>query len=257
MPITSSDLKVRLSVPTASSGNADSQADPNASLGKYISTTDIVDDTINNLFDDISGDENAAETVDYRCIFLFNNHASLTWQAPVVWLSGRRSTADGSTDVITASGHGFADGDGVRVEAELITDSLPSGLDNSTTYFVRDSDANTFALASTVGGGALDIGDSSGFATRAYGTTLMALGVDPFPSSLANATGVQAVTVADELTEPTGVSFSSPITKSAGLSLGNIGPSGVKAVWVRRTATNSQARNNDMAVLGYRGDTAA
>jgi hypothetical protein len=85
MPIVSSDIKIRLSIKTGSAGNSAAQPDPNASLGKYISTTDLVDNTLNNLFDNISGDENAASTVDYRCVFVYNSHATLTLFSPKVW----------------------------------------------------------------------------------------------------------------------------------------------------------------------------
>lgn len=35
----------------------------------------------------VTGDENAASDVEYRCIFVHNNHATLTLQGVVVWLS--------------------------------------------------------------------------------------------------------------------------------------------------------------------------
>src|SRR5437867_2173661 len=87
MPIVSSDIKVKLSIKTGTAGNQSSQSDVNQSLGKYISTTEIVDATLNNLFDNISGDENAALIVDYRCIFFHNSHATLTLFSPKVWFS--------------------------------------------------------------------------------------------------------------------------------------------------------------------------
>jgi len=70
MPITTSDIHYKLSVPSATQGGQSAQSNVNASLGKWCSTTDIVDATLNNLFDDISGDENAAQESEYRCIFI-------------------------------------------------------------------------------------------------------------------------------------------------------------------------------------------
>jgi hypothetical protein len=87
MPISSSDILFKLSTKSGSAGNSTAQGNVNNSLGKYISTTQITDATLNNLFDNISGDENAASTVDYRCIFIHNAHATLTLLSPVVWLS--------------------------------------------------------------------------------------------------------------------------------------------------------------------------
>lgn len=91
MAIVAADLKVRLTIKTGASGNASAQGDPNQSLGKYASTTDLVDATLNNLFDNISGDENAASTVDYRAVVLYNSHGSLTLTAPKIWISSEVS----------------------------------------------------------------------------------------------------------------------------------------------------------------------
>ena len=87
MPIVSTDLKIRLSVPSAETGGASEQADPDASLGKWCSTTEVEDATLNNLWDDVSGDENAAEESEYRCIFVHNAHETLTGLNGVVWIS--------------------------------------------------------------------------------------------------------------------------------------------------------------------------
>lgn len=255
MPIAASDIKFRLATTSGSSGNSTAQGTANNSLGKYMSTTDLVDDTLLNLFDAISGDENQALTVDYRCLFLYNSHASLTWQSPFVWLSGRRCTAVGSTDVITSAAHGFTDTTMLRVDADYTSDAIPSGLTNSTTYYAVSSTTNTFKLASVVSGSPVDIGDSSGFHTRRYGITTVAIGIDGTAASLAGASGVQAVTIATELIAPSGVSFSSPTTKATGLALSSLTTGQVRAVWIRRTATNSTAKDVDGAVLGASGDT--
>lgn len=98
MPIASSDILYKLAVTTGAAGNATSQANVNNSLGKYISTTQITDATLNNLFDDVTGDENAASQVDYRCFFVHNNHGSITWLSPIVWLSA--DVAGGATVAI-------------------------------------------------------------------------------------------------------------------------------------------------------------
>lgn len=90
MAITSSDILYKLSTKSGSAGNSLTST-PAASLGKYISTTQITAASLNNLFDDITGDENAASESEYRCFFVHNNHASLTWQNVVVWLSSEVS----------------------------------------------------------------------------------------------------------------------------------------------------------------------
>jgi hypothetical protein len=152
----------------------------NNSLGKWCSTTDIVDATLNNLFDDISGDENAAQESEYRCIFIHNAHATLTWQNVVVWISNE-----------------------------------------------------------TEGGANISIG------------------LDTTAASPYTSTSQQALVVANEDTAPAGVTFSSPTSKATGLSIGNLPAGYVKAIWVKRTATNSAAMANDSVTLCCEGETAA
>jgi hypothetical protein len=170
----------KYSTTTGSAGNTTAQGNPNNALGKYISTTQWTGGTLNDLFDDITGDENANSIVDYRCIFLHNNHGSLTLLSPKLW------------------------------------------------------------IASEVSGGAN-----------------IALGVDTTAASVIGASSAQGLTIADETTAPSGVSFSSPTTKSAGLSLGDIPAGQCKAFWFRRTATNSAALNNDGVTVQIEGDTSA
>ncbi len=180
MPIADTDILIRLSVKTGSAGNSTSGT-PAASLGKYISTTEIVDATLNNLFDNISGAENAASTVDYRCIFFRNNHGTLTAQGVKVYLS-----------------------------------------------------------AETAGGANISIA------------------IDDVVASVIGDTSAQAAEIANETTAPTGVgSFSAPTTTGTALSLGDIDAGKCRAVWVKRTATNSVALDSDGCILTWFFDTAA
>jgi hypothetical protein len=86
MAIADTDVLLKLATKSGSVGNSLAQADPNASLGKYISTSQISATALNNLFANLSGVENAASAIDYRCVFVHNNHATLTLQAPVLFL---------------------------------------------------------------------------------------------------------------------------------------------------------------------------
>lgn len=180
MPIQSTDLLFKYAVTTGSAGNSTAQGNPNNSLGKYISTTQWTGGTLNDLFDDISGDDNANSIVDYRCIFLHNAHGSLTLLSPKLW------------------------------------------------------------IASEVSGGAN-----------------IAIGVDTTAASVVGSSSAQGLTIANENAAPVGVSFSSPTSKGAGLSLGDIPAGQVKAFWFRRTATNSAALNNDGVTVQVEGDTTA
>lgn len=178
MPITTSDILIKLSTKSGSAGNSNSQGNVNNSLGKYISTTQLTDNTLNNLFDNVSGAENAASTVDYRCLFIHNNHGSLTAQSVVIYIS------------------------------------------------------------SQVSGGAT-----------------AAIGVDTTAASAIGNASAQALEVATETDAPTGVSFSAPSTAATGLSLGDIAAGSCRAFWVRRTAANSSAKDNDGVTINYSCDT--
>jgi hypothetical protein len=48
------------------------------SLGDQVSTTAVTTATIGNLFDDVSAAEATAGDVEYRCVFVHNNHATDT-----------------------------------------------------------------------------------------------------------------------------------------------------------------------------------
>jgi hypothetical protein len=163
MAITATDILYKFSV-SAAAGNT-TAGTAATSLGDQISTTQITDASLHNLFDVITGDENAASDVEYRCYFVHNNHGSLTASVAI--------SVD--TTGVTALGSGSA----------------------------------------------------------------------------------QAKNVADESTAPSGQTFTSPTTKGTGLSVGNIGPGQVAAIWVRRTAANTAALDSDGVTIRFEGDTAA
>jgi hypothetical protein len=72
--IVASDIVYLLSVPTAVSGFSAGGIAGN-SLGKYCSTS-VIATSLDNLFVDINGVQNAALQVDYACLFVLNNTAS-------------------------------------------------------------------------------------------------------------------------------------------------------------------------------------
>jgi len=80
MAIVSGDLKEYKSNSTDSDGGA-------------ITATEVVDNTDNNLFSDITGDEAAAGGTEYRKAFRKNTHGSLDWQNVVTWLQSQPTNA--------------------------------------------------------------------------------------------------------------------------------------------------------------------
>lgn len=80
-------------------------------------------------------------------------------------------TFDTGTDTVTWTGHTFANGDRVYFSGG----TLPTGLAANVAYFVRDQAANTFKVATTAGGAAIDLtgtpsGTTSGFTSGAWNT---------------------------------------------------------------------------------------
>jgi hypothetical protein len=182
MAIVASDVKIKLSTKSGSAGNSLAQVDVNASLGKYISTTEVVTATGNNLFDNVTGGENAASTVDYRCVFVHNSHATLA-------------------------------------------------LENAGVY-----------VSSQVAGG-----------------TTLAIAIDNVAASAIGSSSAQAFVATNELTDPTASTggFSTPTSSGAALPLGTIAAGFCKAFWIRRTAANTVAVDDDGGTLVVFGDTAA
>lgn len=126
-----------------------------ASLGGAISTTAAADP----YFDTVVSGEATAGDVEYRCLYIKNNHGTLTLQSPKLWITAQPAGGD----VVFAVGLGTASVSGTEQ------------------------------------------------------------------------------TVADESTAPTGVTFSAPASKGAGLSLPALGPGQWVAVWFRRTVSAGAA----------------
>jgi len=181
MAITATQIEFRLSVPGETAGDSSPQADPNNSLGGFVATTTIQAATLNNLFDDVSGDDNAAEDEEFRAFFVHNANTTLDWELVKVWISG------------------------------------------------------------TIAGGAI-----ASISLDSIGTTQVNYAVSS-----------QMLVVPDEDTAPTALTFTHPVSKVAGLTIGTMSPLSVQGIWVRRVATNSAALNNDGLTISFEGDTAA
>lgn len=77
-------------------------------------------------------------------------------------------TADAGTDFLTAVSHGLEDNDPILFDTTIA--DLPAGLSANTIYYVRDKTTNTFKVALTAGGSAIDITDA-GTGTHSFYTT--------------------------------------------------------------------------------------
>lgn len=96
MAIVASDIHTRHS--GAASAHA-AQTDPNACLGSFCSSTQLTDNTDNNLFDDVTGGEHTAGDTEYRCVYIHNAHGSLSLDNAVVWIASDTSGADSDLSI--------------------------------------------------------------------------------------------------------------------------------------------------------------
>lgn len=124
MAITATDILFKFSVAAAAGDTTAGTAA--GSLGDQISTTQITDATLHNLFDVVSGDENAASEAEYRCYFVHNNHGSLTWENVVCWLSAE--TAGGAVAAISVDTTGVTAKGSASAQAKTVAneDTAPS-----------------------------------------------------------------------------------------------------------------------------------
>lgn len=130
MPIVAGDIKIKLSTKSGSAGNSLAQADVNGSLGKYISTTELVTGTGNNLFDNVTGSENAASAVDYRCVFVHNTHGTLSLESAAIYISSQVSggtTLAIAIDNIAASAIGASSAQAFEATTELTNPAASTG----------------------------------------------------------------------------------------------------------------------------------
>lgn len=109
MAIISSEISYRLSGGAANSNTS-------LSLGSTKSSTAITTATINNLFDNVTGDEAAAGSTEYRCVYIHNGNVSLTWEAVKIWID--TNTPSPGTDCSIALGSSAVNGTEQTVASE-------------------------------------------------------------------------------------------------------------------------------------------
>ncbi len=126
MAITSAELVFRYSINTGP-GNSTAQPNPNDSIGGFMSTTAWAGGTLHDLFDPITGDENAASEAEYRCVFIHNTNASLTLQSPKLWISAE--VAGGAVTAIALDGTGVVAAGLTTAQAERVANenTAPTG----------------------------------------------------------------------------------------------------------------------------------
>lgn len=128
MPIVPADIVYRLSVAAAAGDTT--AGTPDTSLGDQVSTTVVTPAALSNLFDTVTGAEAAAGDVEYRCIFVLNNHATLTYIG--VQLSIQSQTSGGglidiALDNIAVSAKGSGSAQAAAVANESTSPGAGAG----------------------------------------------------------------------------------------------------------------------------------
>lgn len=174
MPIASSDIHYRLSVAAAAGDTT--AGTPATSLGDQVSTTQITTAQLNNIFDDVSGAESAAGDVEYRCIFVLNNHATLTLQNATVQVQSQ-TAGGGSIDIATdnigpvAKGSASAQADAVANEQTAPTNVSAFGAGPLSLGNIGPGQVRGVWMRRTVTAGAGAV-DPDGVVLRVTGDTL-------------------------------------------------------------------------------------
>lgn len=120
MAVTITDIKYRLSVPGATEGDDDPQANPDDSLGEYMSTTEVVDATKGNLFSGVTAVQAQAGITRFRCIFMLNTHSTDTAQGVRAYIPSQ--LPGGGVVSIGLDPAGVIAGDDSSAQAEVIAD---------------------------------------------------------------------------------------------------------------------------------------
>lgn len=142
--IVSSDIQYLLAAPGASAGNAVAGTVGN-SLGKYVSTTQLSGTPLDNLFPDLTGAQNAANQVDYACVFILNNTASgNSMLNTVVWIPTSSNVTGATThavgvDTVAASAKASGSAQGLLIASAT---TAPTGV-----TFVSPSSTNAGGVA--------------------------------------------------------------------------------------------------------------
>jgi hypothetical protein len=139
--ISTSELKVYLS---GGNGNTD----PDASLGGIISTTELVDNTLHNLFAKVSAAEALAGSVKYRGIYLKNTNGTLTYEDAVAYISSQTTSGDTSLKISVAD-------EGVSATMQTIVNenTAPSG----EVFSTADGVGNGLAIGNMAAGSYIGI----------------------------------------------------------------------------------------------------
>lgn len=244
MPIEATDIKIYESKSTAS---ADGESGGNG-LGKYRSSDEIVTDTDENLFDNVTAAESEAGDTEYRAFFIKNTHATLsfvnakiyisdTGSLPMTSLTTQLEASGSETTVYVASGTDFPSSGAFFVEGEEIT------------YTGKTSDTFTGCTRGANG---------TSKTLHTVGAKVEHNQVRIAVEAPSNKSTGYIQTIADESTAPTGLAaWAAPYSFATGISIGTLAPDEFYGVWVqRKIPAGAKAKTGISYTIVRKGETA-
>lgn len=155
-----------------SGGAANSDVD--ASLGGAKSSVELVDNTLNNLFDDVSGAEHTAGDIEYRCIFIKNSNGSDTAYNSKVYIDTNTPGVDSAITIgLDLTGKGDV--------ADTVADE-DTAPDPAVTFVTADGYANALDLGNLAAGESYPIWIkrviSAGSTAQALDSVILKVSVD-------------------------------------------------------------------------------
>lgn len=118
MTIADTDILLRLS------GGAANTL-PTASLGGIMSTTtSVVDNTAENLFDHVTGPQSTVGRTEYRMIYVLNNHGTIPYQNAIIWLDSETVHTGANIKIALDLAGANTTGDTIATEDEAPSPAL-------------------------------------------------------------------------------------------------------------------------------------
>lgn len=166
MAILGTDLKKYL---TGAASDGGVQADPNASLGNYRSSTEPTSGADNALFDDVAGDEALSGDTEYRCLCFKNTHGSLSLTTARVFVQADDANADTTYSIalerpstagaVTGAAQTVANESTAPTVNVTAHNGVGSGISNWVLSTVANSYANGISAAQGAHGANLGVGE--------------------------------------------------------------------------------------------------
>lgn len=242
MPIVSTDIKKYESKSTAA---ADGEASGDG-LGGYRSSDEIVTDTDENLFDNVTAAESENGDTEYRAFFIKNTHATLTFTNAKVYISPTGTLPFTHLDTQLESG-----GSETTVTVDAAADFPASGA-----FFIEDEEITYTGKTSTSFTGCTRGANGTSKELHAVDTKIEHNQIRMAVEEPSNKTTGSVQTIADESTAPTGLSFTSNYTFATGISIGSLAPGEFYGVWWRRKIpAGCKAKTGISYTLAVKGET--